>query len=198
MIPPPQADFDFPGKDRAERVQFYFRHHWVKIVWPLTRLIFWTVVFLLGSVLVENMVPAESVLLRRALLLILLGFFLLSNFLILLQTYKHLLWVTIVTDKKIHRIRKSLLLINEHQSIDLWTLEDISMDQRGIMQNIFGYGSLHMIMQAKDVGMTIRYTPGIVEKHRRIMILREKARSQAMLRGQEDPQNIPSLAILPA
>lgn len=173
-------DIDFPGRHKGEELQFYFRQHWIRLWWPARRLLIWTIVFGIGVFgTARAFGSTDLVSLRRITLVALSIFFLLTQLSFLIQFYKYFLYVIIVTDKKIHRIKKTMLTVDDHQSIDLWTLEDISKNQHGIIQNMLGFGTLVLVMQTQDA-LRIHFTPYINEKHSVIMRLREQARSRMM------------------
>ncbi|MEN9560804.1 MAG: hypothetical protein RIQ56_77, partial [Candidatus Parcubacteria bacterium] len=88
--------------------------------------------------------------------------------------YRYFLYVCVVTDRKVHRIKKTLLAIDDHQSIDLWVLQDINKHQRGIVQNLFGFGTL--ILEANDTQMRVHFTPDIGKRYEDLLHLRERAR----------------------
>ena len=176
----PSRDIDFPGRHKGEEFQFYFRQHWIRLWWPARRLLIWTIVFGIGVFgTARAFGGTDLVLMRRATIIVLSVFFLLTQLSFLVQFYKYFLYVIIVTDKKLHRIKKTMLTVDDHQSIDLWTLEDISKNQHGIIQNMLGFGSLVLVMQTQDA-LRIHFTPHINEKHSVIMRLREQARSRMM------------------
>lgn len=113
---------------------------------------------------------------RHGVLLLVFGFFTLVQWEFLVRFYRHFLSVIIVTDKKIHRIKKTLVFLDTHQSIDLWVLQDIKKTQRGIIQNILGFGTL--ILEAQDSELRIHFTPKIGKRYNDLMHLRERARHQ--------------------
>ncbi len=176
---PTVRDFDFPGKDPGEQVQFYFRRHWIKLLKHIGKYLLISIALLGGMFSITVLLTLERTPLYHTFLITVVLIFAGINLLLVVKLYRNLLWVTIVTDKRIHWIHKSLLLRNQHQTIDLWLLEDISMKQRGFLQNLLGYGSLIIVLQSKDVGMTLWYVPAVTAQYRHIMLLREKARQWA-------------------
>lgn len=170
------GQIDFPGKDQGEEFQFYFRQHWIRLWWPLRRLILWILAIATGTVIAAiTFNTDETAGMRHAVLLILCLAFLFAQLSFLAAFYKYFLYVIIVTDKKVHRIKKTLLTVDDHQSIDLWNLEDITKNQHGLIQNILGFGTLVLVMQTQDA-LKIHFTPFISTKHEQIMHFREQAR----------------------
>lgn len=88
--------------------------------------------------------------------------------------YRYFLYIIIITDKKVHRIKKTLLAIDDHQSVDLWMLQDIYKCQHGIIQNFLRYGSL--ILEAQDTVVRIHFVPNIAKRYGHLIQMRETAR----------------------
>lgn len=170
------ADIDFQGKHADEEFHLYFHQHWIRLIWPLTKLIVWNaLIFTIGYLMLE-LVTIEEDITRRLILSFLTIFFLLAHFEFLARFYRYFLYVIVVTDKKIHRIKKSLLTLDDHQSMDLWMLQDINKCQHGIIQNILGFGSI--ILEAQETIIRIHFTPNISDNYERLMHLRERARAR--------------------
>jgi hypothetical protein len=170
---------DFPGKDPAEEFQFFFHQHWIRLWWPLRTLLLWMLACIVGLAVTANAFDtSDAVLMRHVLLTAFVVLFCVAQIIFLTRFYKYFLYVIIVTDKKIHRIKKTMLTVDDHQSIDLWNLEDITKNQHGIIQNALGFGTLQLMMQNQDVGLKIHFTPFINKKHELIMQLREHARGR--------------------
>ncbi len=73
-------------------------------------------------------------------------------------------------------MKKTLLIFDDHQSIDLWMLQDILKCQHGVIQNVFGFGSL--ILEAQETVLRIHFVPWVTNKYKRLMSLREQARQR--------------------
>lgn len=179
MVDTPSVNtIDFPGKDQAEAIQFYYRQHWIRLWRPFRNVLLWLIAIAVAVVAIKHTFQ-DTPTMRRVVLLSLYFLFLFTQLSFLSACYRYFLYVVIVTDKKIHRIKKTLLTVDEHQSIDLWNLEDITKHQRGIVQNVFGFGTLELTMQSQDA-LRIHFTPFIAKKHEAIMQLREHARQRMM------------------
>ncbi len=171
---------DFPGRHEDEEFQFYFRQHWIRLWTPFWHLLLWTALFIAGIFAIQSaLVGANSPTTRHVFLILLSVFFLITQLGFLARFYTYFLYVIIISDKKVHRIKKTMLIVNDHQSIDLWTLEDITKNQHGIIQNILGFGTLVLVMQGQDA-LRIHFTPSINQKHEIIMKLREQARHRLL------------------
>lgn len=165
----------FQGQHEEERLQFYFHQHWIRLLWPAFRLLLWNVLIIgVGSMMLGSGAFAEPVT-RRTILILISVFFFLSHLEFLDRFYHYLLYVVVVTDKKLHRIKKTLITMDDHESTDLWVIQDIHKRQHGIIQNILGYGSL--ILEAQDTEVRIHFTPRVSERYANLMHLREQARS---------------------
>jgi len=166
----------FQGKDSGEQFQFYFRQHWIRLLWPLLKTGTWNLLLLFIGYEMFTTGAITDTTARHALALILAFFFLLSQWEFISRFYRYFLYVTIVTDKKVHRIKKTLLAIDMHESVDLWLLQDIIKSQRGIVQNMMGFGSLILEGQNQPL-LRIHFTPRIADNYTKLMHLRERARS---------------------
>jgi hypothetical protein len=178
MIAEQSAAVNFQGKHAGEIFQFCFRQHWIRLLWPFIKLVLWNMLIIGFGMATLWSADGTDQGTRQFILILLTTFFLLVHFEFLMCFYRYFLYVVIVTDKKIHRIKKTLFIINDHQSIDLWMLQDIFKSQHGIIQNIFGYGSL--VLEAQDTLLRVHFTPRITEKYEKLMALREQARSRMM------------------
>lgn len=162
----------FEGKDPDEVFQFYFRQHWIRLVIPIGRMVLLTGVIMTEAVIVptvtSNSISRQIVALLLTCLLLAVQFDLLARF------YHRFLTVYVVTDRKVHRIRKTLLLRDEHESIDLAALQNIHASQIGFLQNVLGFGTIRL--EAQYTEMLIPFTPHVQRCHIRLLSLRERAR----------------------
>jgi len=171
---PRWRDLPFPGKHEGEHFQFFFRQHSIRLLRPLAQCVGSMLgLVALGYVLIVSASPDDAT--RHLALAILLFMFVLTNIVFLGALYRYCMYVIIVSDRKIHRIKKTLLAVNDHQTIDLWVLQDIFKSQHGLMQNLLGFGTL--IMEAQETQLRFHFIPDVQDKHQAIMRLREQARS---------------------
>jgi hypothetical protein len=164
----------FQGKDREEVFQFYYHQHWIRMFWPILRFLLWNILIIGSCILLLTTVQFADPLTRHTILTLLMIFFLLAHFEFIVRFYHYLLYVIVVTDKRVHRIKKTLLTLDDHESTDLWVLQDIDKRQHGIIQNLLGFGSI--ILEAQDTQIRIHFTPNIAEKYVLFTRLREQAR----------------------
>lgn len=171
---------DFQGKDPEEHFQFYFRQHWIRLLGPASSMLFWTAMVLLaGWLIFFNLAPPDTST-RHGILFGLFLIFATVHIRFLLRLYTYFLYVIIVTDRKVHRVKKTLFSIDDHQSIDIWTFQDVVKQQHGLIQNVFGYGSL--ILESQDSKLRLHFVPKISAIHHRLVQIRERARERMMRR----------------
>ncbi len=176
--PQPSGSVDFPGRNAGEHLQFYFRHHWVRVAGALLRTFCFTLGIAVLGLLAFPPSPADRGGTWHALLLCLQGSFFVAHVEFLVRFYAHFLRLVIVSDQGIHRIRKTLLAFDDHEVIDLASLQDVHKSQRGVVQNVLGYGTL--MLEAQQTTARIHYTPSIARTHRWVMELRDQARRRSM------------------
>lgn len=146
------------------------------MLWPVAKLVLWnTVVFGIGYS-IFFMTFIEDDLTRRLALSLLTLFFVLVYFEFLVRFYRYLLYVVVVTDKKVHRIKKTIITLDDHLSVDLWMMQDIEKSQNGIMQNLLRFGTI--ILEVQETVMRLHFVPNIASKYEQIMYLREQARAK--------------------
>lgn len=162
----------FPGKHPGEMLQFYYRQHWMRLVRMAQLFVVGTVLYMLALWLVSDL-PRDDA--RMLLLTFTSWAFALLQLLVLARFYRYFLYIIVVTDQKIYRIKKTLIAVDDRQTIDLWNLSDVTMQQHGLFQNLFGFGTLVL---HGDEELRIHFTPRIRDKLHRISMLRAQARSR--------------------
>lgn len=172
----PSADVMFQGKDPEERFAFYFRQHWIRLVWPVLQMTFWSAALLTAGYVIFYHLTVQDSTTRHGILLALFLIFASIHIRFLVRIYTYFLYVIIMTDRKVHRIKKTLFSIDDHQSIDIWTFQDVQKQQHGFLQNIFGYGSL--ILEAQDTELRLHFVPRIAVIHHKLSQIRERAREK--------------------
>jgi len=177
------SDLDFQGKHAGETFQFQFHQHWIRMVWPVVKLLIWNALIFGIGYSIFYMTFIEDALTRRIALSMLTLFFVLAHFEFLVRFYRYLLYVVVITDKKVHRIKKTLITLDDHLSVDLWMMQDIEKCQKGIIQNILQFGTI--ILEVQDTVMRLHFVPRIGQKYEKIMYLREHARSKMGYMGGE-------------
>lgn len=172
----PTAAEPFLGKHPGETLQFYYRQHWMRLVRMAQLFLVGTTLYVLAFWLVSDL-PRDD---TRTLMLIVASWaFALLQLLVLARLYRYFLYVIIVTDQKIYRIKKTLVAVDDRQTIDLWNLSDVTMQQHGLFQNLFGFGTL--VLHGNNEDLKIHFTPRIREKLHRISMLRADARRRTIM-----------------
>lgn len=156
-------------------LQFYFRQHWIRMVKPTVEMIGITIILIAIGATLEWSVGADQGTTRHVFIVLLLAFLLAAQFRFLNRFYCYFLYMVVVTDRKVHRIKKNLLTLNTHQSVDMWSLQDLKKSQRGPIQNIFGFGTI--VLEAQDTQLRIHFTPKITEHYEALLHLLEMNRN---------------------
>jgi hypothetical protein len=182
----------FQGKDRQEAFQFYFRQHWIRLLWPFVRTALLTIVVLAGAVLALSLAGIEDTASRVLTAAFFTVCLLLVQFWFLARVYRYFLSVVVITDKRAHRIRKTILAYDEHESIDLWVLQDIRKLQRGPIQNTLGFGTL--LLESSDIQMRIHFVPHVAQRYQDLMQLVERARGERHMRQEAATAPLPMSA----
>ncbi len=171
-----QSTAMFQGQDVHETCELCFRQHWIRLLRPVAKTAVWTLlIFTMGYMIFGNTTVADPFT-RRLILVVLSLLFSFAQWELLSRFYRYFLNITVITNNKVHRIKKTLFAIDDHQSIDIWMLQDINKSQHGPIQNILGFGSL--ILDAQETTMRIHFTPHISKKYHTLMQLRERARGR--------------------
>ncbi len=165
---------EFQGKYPEEQFQFYFRQHWIRLFMPFARMILITaIIATMGYFLVE-LSFASGTGSRHIVIIMILLIFAIVQLEFLIHFYNHCLYMVVVTDRRIHRIKKTLFITDDQQSIDLWVIQDIVKSQHGIIQNTLRFGSLRV--EAQESLLRLHFIPQVGKKYEELMHLREKAR----------------------
>ncbi len=165
---------EFQGKAPDEQLQFAFRQHGIRFFRTCTLVTLWMLVVLVaGYQLLQITEPGSSM--RLLILTILFTLFFLSQCEFLSKFYRHFLNITIVTDKRIHRIKKTLLSRDDHQSMRVLLIQDIQKFQHGPLQNLLDFGSI--LLDAQSAKLKINFVPHVRACHQAIMQLRERERA---------------------
>lgn len=160
--------------DGSETFQFYYRQHWMRLSRVAQGFILGSITYAAALWLLAD-TPDEPT--RHLLLLIATSTFALLHLVLLARLYTYFLYMIIVTDAKVYRIKQTLLTVDDRQTLDLWSLSDVTMQQHGIVQNILGFGTIILLGNEE---LRIHFTPRIREKVHRVSVLRTKARGRAM------------------
>ncbi len=173
--PPDPQPAPFLSQFPRETYQFYFRQHWIRLLPPFLRTCGFNVLIILITWGLSITGTLQDVTVRHTVLLLLAFFFCLVQWEFLVKFYHYFLYVVIITDKRVHRVKRTLLATDDQQSIDLWSLQDIYKSQHGLIQNIFGYGTL--VLEAQESVLRIHFIPGIRKRYDAIIAILGKGQS---------------------
>lgn len=170
----PLGIVDFPNKDPQERFCSSFRQHWIRMLWPIVRTFLMTLVIFGIGLISFSIIDVSQGNGRHVLLLSLVLFFLAVQMHFISRFYQYFLYVIIVTDRRVHRIKRSLLNFDDHECIDLWNIQEIRKSQRGPVQNLFGFGTV--VLEGQDSRLTLHFVPQVSWRYEELLALRELAR----------------------
>lgn len=179
---PPSTAIAFLGKDPDERCELFFRQHWIRLLWPLTRLLLWMVI--LGCAAWATRLLSEDIASVRHIFLVFLACtWIAANGTFVSVYYRHLLYIVVVTNHRVHRIKRTLVTHNDHQAIYIRALQDILKIQHGPIQNFLGFGTL--ILDAQETSLRLHFIPNVEEKYERIMHIKEMEHAERVRRRSE-------------
>jgi hypothetical protein len=159
---------DFQGSDPREMLQFFFRQHWIRLLWPAARTLFWSALIIGAGAVAYGVGGAWHPILAALALL-----FVFCHLQLLARVYRHFLTIIIVTDRKFHHVKRNLLSLNDHHTVDIAMLQDVVRRQSGIVQSVMGYGTVILDVNGKP--MRIHFVPHLSDTHEGIMKLRQQA-----------------------
>lgn len=176
--PPPSdhCDLHFQGRDVHEQFQFYFRQHGIRLLKPFCVTLFWSILIVCACVFIFFQFGVKDFQSRHGILLALFALFVAIHLAFLMRFYTYFLYIIVITDKRVHRIKKTLFSVDDQQTIDLWTFQDIHKWQHGPIQNLLGFGTL--IMEAQETVLKVHFVPRIGRIYSRLSQLREIARER--------------------
>lgn len=167
----------FPGMDPGEEFRFYFHKHWIRLLRQAGLLLLWVIAFL-AVFFVSGVMTVENEFTRRVLVVLLCVLFIVPQIMFIIKLYHHFLAMVIITDKKVHQFKRTLIAVDRHQTVDLWMLQEIGKSQRGIIQNILGFGTL--LLEAQNTQIRLHFVPSINDVRDKIVGLREDARTKML------------------
>lgn len=158
--------------DPSETYQFHFRQHWMRMQHSIQGLVAGTLLYGVALWFLADVRDADT---RHALLLAASVAYVLLHLSLLARLYAYILYIIVVTDAKVYRIKQTLLAVDERQTIDLWSLSDVTKRQHGIIQNLLGFGT--MLLHGNEE-IRVHFMPRIHDYVSRISGLRVDARSR--------------------
>lgn len=166
---PPPA---FPGQEPGERIDTVIRRHWLSLLRDASPALGITLLTVLAWFLPigPDVDPAARhliVIVLCILLIALHGYF-------ASRLYGHFLRALVLTDRKLHHIRKTLVHRDDQRSIEFPILLNVRKHQRGIHQALLKYGSL--ILETPETSLTLRFVPRVDDVLAAIMAKKAETR----------------------
>lgn|GEM_PF-2339912 len=144
-----------------------FHQHWLRLLRPFARMLIITALLVAAGWILLGTGTISGDTGQQVTAVLLAAIFTAAQLEFLVKFYHYFLYVVIVTDKRVHRIKRTLLATDEQQSIDLWSLQDIYKQQRGIVQNLLGFGTL--VLEAQESVLRIHFIPHIAQRYEEIL-----------------------------
>ncbi len=76
-----------------------------------------------------------------------------------LRLFRHYLSVIVVSSTRVISLTKSLYLINEKEAVDLKNIQEVKKMQSGVLQNLFNFGDLYIILSTSTQGVYLHDIP---------------------------------------
>ncbi len=154
-----QKDRYFRGQGSDEKVLAFFRKHWLTLL-PHFALFFLLIVgmilFVLNYMMLKSLYGGGFFQFLMMFLGLFLVYYVHHFFLILIR---HHLSVTILTDARIVVLHKSLYVINEKETVDLKNIQEVRNMQSGLLENIFNFGDLWIMIPMSSQGIYLDHIP---------------------------------------
>ena len=167
---------NFKGQIESEVVLTSFRKHWIQIVpslliLPLLLSLLVAGFFALGEL--SDLNPAGQVAVVVAYLMLL--FFLHRQFMSIFHWYMH---TVIVTNFRIVDVDKSVYFNDSKDSVDLSKVQDIQKRQNGVLENVFNFGSLHIVLSGTHASVELTCIPRPEQQFKRIHMVKQQFSSR--------------------
>ncbi len=154
-----QKDRYFRGQGPEEHVLAFCRKHWITLVPHF--LLFGimttgTVLFALNHAMFQSLYETDFFMF----LIFFVGFMMLyyvHHFFQLMFRYN--LSVLIVTDSRVISLHKSLYLVNDKEMADLKNIQEVKNLQSGVLQNLFNFGDLNIVLSTTGDGVYLHSIP---------------------------------------
>lgn len=178
---------NFKGQLPDEKIVCFTRKHAVHIFPAIIALVLATIVTIALPFLIDQ--KAMTAVLGKS------GFFIFGSILIFCVTYathflfskifNYYLRIFIVTNERVVDLNKTLFMNDHMLTVMLSEIQDISMDKVGLMQSIFNYGTLNIVVSGTDQTKSIHRIPNPHYHLRKIVQARQEYTNKlASLGGQ--------------
>lgn len=159
----------FRGQQRNEEVICFFREHPIVLLNAVLHFtVVMTVITFLEALLAHYARrPAPEVFFSMIFLMIIFLFCLHRFFLHLLNYF---LKIVIITNYRLIRLEKTIFLHDDKHAIDLNKIQDVTKQQKGILQTFLDYGSLAIIVNVQEAPFIVNFVPKPDRYFRRISL----------------------------
>lgn len=154
-----QKDRCFRGQGPDEYVLAFCRRHAVSLVFHVCIFFLVTVgliLFVIYYPLLEGLFELDFFRFMLFFTGIMLLYYMHHFF---LRLFRHYLSVIIVTNTRVISLTKSLYLINEKEAVDLKNIQEVRKMQSGVLQNLFSFGDLYIILSTSTQGVYLHDIP---------------------------------------
>lgn len=151
------AHKNFKGQFEDEVVLCYFRKHWIKIIRRVL-LIPILIIVIFSGFSFFNVLSQNGLLVH---VLVLLGFGLLTYLIHkqFLAIFHYYLNTVMITNYRVVEVDKSLYFVNTKNSVDLHNIQDVQKNQVGLLQSLFNYGSLIIVLSGASESVHLDLVP---------------------------------------
>lgn len=148
---------NFKGQFEDEVALCYFRKHWIQILPRLAVLPPLLILTVLGFIFFEPLSkPGLFGELGVVFVILLLTYAIHRMFAAVFHFYLH---TVIITNYRIVEVDRSVFFKDSKTSIDLANVQDIQKRQSGLMETLFNYGSLVIILSGTSETLTLTMVP---------------------------------------
>ncbi len=152
-----KTDKNFKGQLGTEEVLCYFRKHWIQALPSLLTLLALLTLQIVGLVwlpTIRDETRAVHILAVVSSLFIL--FFMHRQFMAIFHYYLH---TVLITNYRIVEIDKSVYFNDSKDSVDLSKIQDIQKRQNGILESIFNFGTLSIVLSGTHTSVELDSVP---------------------------------------
>lgn len=185
---------NFKGQLSDEHVVCFTRKHWLRTI-PL----FSSLLALLASPIVFAIMFSKDSLIG---LLGKGGFFALAGFytavstyflhLIFVRIFNYYLRILIITNQRVVDLKKTLFLCDHRSTVILSEIQDISMNKDGLLQTIFNFGTITVVISGVSQALTLNHIPNPDYHFRKMIQSRQEYIANLASLRQQVPIQVPN------
>lgn len=186
------TDRYFKGQQKTEEVICFFRRHWIVLIRPIFVFLFINAVFIVCAMFLFRYPALLMSSLSRALAVSFLAVctILIHRFFVELLDYY--VSMVIITNFRVIDLKKTIILHDDKDVIDLFQIQDIQKIQDGFAANILNYGLIRAILSGAHESKIFHCVPNpdwyfrrINEMKRNYSITHQMQREASGIAGQE-------------